>query len=125
MPPSRSVISFATLVVLATACHSGEKSKAILDESKVPAYTLPDTLVCLDGTKVQDAQTWTAKRRPELLELYHSQMHGRSPARPAELKFEVTSTDANALNGLATRKEISILVSGESAGIGRNEPEDA
>ena len=37
------------------------------DESKVPKYTLPDPLVCRDGTKVTDKATWVKKRRPEIL----------------------------------------------------------
>src|SRR5215510_11997690 len=34
------------------------------DESKVPAYTLPDPLVMADGKRVTDAQTWRTRRRP-------------------------------------------------------------
>jgi len=83
------------------------------DESKVGNYTLPDPLVCADGTKVADAATWRAKRRPEVLELFRSQMHGRSPARPAEMKFETTSVDKQALGGKATRKEITVRFGAE------------
>ena len=32
------------------------------EESKVPEYELPDPLVCLDGSKVKDAETWRKKR---------------------------------------------------------------
>ena len=84
------------------------------DESKVGSYTLPDPLVCADGTKVTDASTWRAKRRPEVLELFRANMHGRSPARPAEMKFEVTSVDKQALGGKATRKEITVRFGPES-----------
>lgn len=116
MQPLLGLVAIAALTFVAASCQPGERAKAILDEAKVPAYTLPDPLVCLDGTKVNDAKTWQEKRRPELLELYRSQMHGRSSGRPPELRFEVTSIDPNALNGLATRKEIAILVSGERDG---------
>jgi len=81
---------------------------ANVDESKVPAYTLPDPLTCQDGTKVTDPESWRAKRRPELLELLRTNQYGRSPGRPAELKFEVESTDKQALSGLATRKQITV-----------------
>ena len=78
------------------------------DESKVPPYTLPDALICRDGSLVTDAKTWNEKRRPELLELFKSQMHGRSPDKPDGLFFKIESDDTKALNGLATRLEIAI-----------------
>ena len=85
---------------------------ANLDESKVPPYTLPDPLVCADGTRVRDAATWRAKRRPELLELFTAQEYGRTPAgRPAKMHWEVTSVDRAALGGKAVRKEITIWFS--------------
>jgi hypothetical protein len=83
------------------------------DEDKVGRYTLPDPLVCADGSKVTDAATWRDKRRPEVLELFRSQMHGRSPARPATMKFEVTSVEKQALGGKATRKEITVRFGAE------------
>src|SRR3954462_1301638 len=36
------------------------------DESKVNAFTLPDPLVCKDGTKVTTPEQWWDKRRPEI-----------------------------------------------------------
>ena len=39
---------------------------ANVDESKVPAYTLPDPLVLKSGSRVADAATWWRKRRPEI-----------------------------------------------------------
>jgi hypothetical protein len=83
------------------------------DESKVGAYELPDPLKLADGTKVTDSATWLEKRRPEIVKLFETHMHGRSPARPADLKFEVTSTDPRALDGKATRKEISMRLGAE------------
>src|SRR2546425_4012268 len=80
------------------------KQNVNYDESKIPPYTLPDPFTCADGTKVTDAKMWSERRRPELLELFRVTMHGRSPARPSEMKFEITSEDAHALDGKATRK---------------------
>lgn len=107
----RNFIALIAFPILAG--YAAQRADHILDESKVPPYTIPDPLVCLDGSKVADAQTWMTKRRPELLELYRSQMHGRSPQKPAELKFQVSTTSTSAFNGLATRKEISMLVGSE------------
>ncbi|MSU25045.1 MAG: acetylxylan esterase [Opitutus sp.] len=85
---------------------------ANLDESKVPPYTLPDPLLCTDGTRVRDAATWRAKRRPELLELFATQEYGRTPSgRPAKMHWEVTSVDRAALGGKAVRQEITIWFS--------------
>ena len=78
------------------------------DEEKVGHFYLPDPLTMVDGAKVKTADDWKTKRRPEILELYRKHMFGRSPGRPDDLKFEVKSTKADALDGLATRKEILI-----------------
>lgn len=86
------------------------------DESKVPAYTLPDPLRLADGSMVTDAAIWKAKRRAEVLELFRTHVYGRSPGRPENMKFQVTSLDREALGGKATRKEISVFLTGHQAG---------
>jgi hypothetical protein len=78
------------------------------DETKVGEFQLPDPLTLANGAKVTTAQDWQNKRRPEILELYRKYMFGRSPGRPDDLKFDVKSTKADALDGLATRQEILI-----------------
>ena len=95
---------------------SAQPKGANYDESKVPKYTLPDPLTLANGRKVTDTQTWREQRRPEILELFTTQVYGRSPARRANLKFRVTSTDRKALGGKATRKEVSVFFDGDSAG---------
>ncbi|MCP4814776.1 MAG: acetylxylan esterase, partial [Planctomycetaceae bacterium] len=86
------------------------------DESKVPQYKLPDPLVLLSGEKVTDAKTWVSKRRPEILDLFKTQMYGTMPAAPRTMSFQVTSTDKNALGGKATRKEVSIHFTADKKG---------
>lgn len=71
-------------------------------------YTLPDPLVCADGTKVKNKKTWMQRRRPELLEMFETQMYGKAPAAPAGMRFTLLDQDRNALNGLATRKQINM-----------------
>ena len=78
------------------------------DEARVPRYTLPQALTMADGTPVGTPEEWYAKRRPELLELFETQMYGRAPERPAAEHFEVVSVDDGALAGTAVRKEIRI-----------------
>lgn len=95
-------------LLLAANLTAGTPRPVNYDEAKVPHYTLPDPL-----DKVTDKETWQNRRRPELLKLFQSQMYGHSPARPNDMKFEVTSTETNALGGKATRKEIIIRIYGQ------------
>lgn len=78
------------------------------DESRVPAYTLPDPLLLSDGTPVRDAETWRARRRPELLRLFEEHVYGRSPGRPPDMSFSVLSEDKEALGGAATCKQVRV-----------------
>jgi hypothetical protein len=92
----------AALLCLAfAALLPAQPPTANYDESKVPAYTLPDVL-----GKARDAKSWDARRR-EILELYRTDVFGRAPGKPAGLKFEVTP-EARALDGKAIRKIVTI-----------------
>jgi hypothetical protein len=86
------------------------------DESQVPEYTLPDPLLLSDGTRVKDAHTWFARRRPEILRLFEQHVYGRAPGRPPGMTFRVTSVDEAALGGKATRKEVSVYFTGAEDG---------
>jgi hypothetical protein len=85
-------------------------------ESAVPAYTLPDLLLMIDGTRVDSAASWIANRRPQILELFRGEVYGRSPEAPSRPLFSVASIDDASLSGLATRKEVSISLTGTAAG---------
>ena len=89
---------------------SARDNVVIYDEADVPEYTLPDPLVCRDGTKVVDSAIWFQKRRPEILSLFETTMFGIAPGRPEPVKYEVTC-DPNALDGKAVRKQIAICLS--------------
>ncbi|HIE28192.1 TPA: acetylxylan esterase [Candidatus Poribacteria bacterium] len=86
------------------------------DESKVPDYTLPDSLTLGDGMKVTDATTWLKHRRPEILRLFEENVYGKMPGRLKETVFEVISTDSEALGGSAERKEVSVYFTGKKDG---------
>jgi hypothetical protein len=86
------------------------------DEAKVGDYTLPDPLVCNDGERVTNAETWFAKRRPEILEAYRAEIFGRSPAAGTNVTCNVWETATNALGGTAVRKQVEINFSGTPAG---------
>jgi len=85
-------------------------------ESQTPPYTLPDPLIAADGTRVTTPEQWTRRRRPEVFRMFEELMYGRAPGRPASLKFEVRSVARDALGGLATRKQVSILFAGKADG---------
>ena len=73
---------------------------------------LPDALTLTSGEKVTSAAQWPA-RRQELLELFRTHIYGRAPIqRPDDLKFQVEKSDARAMNGAATLKQIAIEYGG-------------
>jgi len=76
------------------------------DEAKVPPYTLPDVLKMADGTPVRDAEAWRAKRRPEILKIYETQIYGRLPATLPKVAWQVTATDRTFREGTAIRRQV-------------------
>jgi hypothetical protein len=53
------------------------QQSALYDESKVPAYTLPELLQTVDGEKVTTQKTWEEKRRPEIIKLFRDHVYGK------------------------------------------------
>jgi len=104
---------WAIAIVPAAVCLLiAQPEETNYDESKVPNYTLPDPLVLCDGAKVQDANTWREKRRPEILELFREHVYGRDPGKPNALAYVTTSLDDKALDGKATRKQVAVYFTG-------------
>jgi hypothetical protein len=99
--------------LLAAVAHA-QTPDVIYDESRVPKYTLPDALTMRNGERVRDAKTWTGRRRPEILEIYQTEVYGRSPAGPAKLNAEITSIDNQALEGKAIRKQVTLYFAGKN-----------
>jgi hypothetical protein len=62
------------------------------DESKVKAFTLPDPLVCKDGTPVTTPDQWWTKRRLEIVEDFDREVYGRVPKDVPKVTWEVKST---------------------------------
>ena len=84
------------------------------DETQVPDYTLPELLVRNNGQTVKSVRDWEKYRRPEILSLFETHVHGKTLAEEIS-SFEVTSVDKNALGGQATRKEISLYLSADKS----------
>ena len=104
------------LALFLTSAAGAQQPATNYDESKVPEYTLPDPLVLSDGRPVTDAATWQQRRRPEILRLFETQVYGKAPGRPEKMKFQVESVATDALDGKATRKQVSVLFTGEPDG---------
>ncbi|HVR72627.1 MAG TPA: prolyl oligopeptidase family serine peptidase [Vicinamibacteria bacterium] len=92
----------------ARAPEETTRSEPVYDESKVPAYTLPDPLVLANGRKVEDARTWTETRRPELLGLFATHVYGKTPPGGPPARARVRGEDTRALGGRATRTEVTL-----------------
>lgn len=106
----------ACLTSVSFALSAPAQTSVNYDESKVPPYTLPDPLTCADGSRVNSARAWQRKRRPELLRLFEEHVYGRAPAKPRGMKFETRAVVTNALHGAATRKEITVWLTGKKSG---------
>ncbi|MDO5308770.1 MAG: acetylxylan esterase [Planctomycetia bacterium] len=109
---SQWLLSAAT-ISLVLASHAFAQQQQIAppnyDESKVPAYELPDPLVAQDGQVIDTVELWTQKRRPEILELFKHEMFGVAPeADLSKIAFEETKTVDNALGGKAIQKEVRV-----------------
>src|SRR5262249_15608776 len=69
-----------------------------------------------NGKAVTDANTWTQKRRPEILKLYETEIYGRVPKTAPKVKFEATEMIMDSLDGAARRKEIVGHIGDQSDG---------
>lgn len=87
----------------------------IFEESDVPSYTLPELLRMEDGRVVDSAALW-AERRTELLAIFAEQVYGKAPTERPPLRFVLTEDADDALNGTATRKQVTIYFSDDDAG---------
>ena len=95
-------------MVIALMCGvaASGKSKINYDESKVPNYTLPELLVCKDGTKVTTSQEWERHRRPEIIEFFSKSVYGVTPEGDVKVKYKVVAKDRKALSNKATMLQV-------------------
>lgn len=105
---------FAALLLLPTCAFAGLDGNG--DEAKVPAYSLPDPLVMQDGRRVLSARQWERERRPELVRLFEQTIYGVAPQRSPRQRAIVTEQSDDALNGLAKRRQITLLLDGDEHG---------
>ena len=95
-------------LAVAAAPAAAEEDTINYDESKVPAYTLPDPLVMQDGRQVATAAMWRSERRPELLTLFRTHVYGRRLPTPRQLRFHVVESMPDYLHGKGKRKDVRV-----------------
>lgn len=102
-------IELLSLALLMTATISGQNKNAPVnyDESKVPAFEVPDVLRCEDGGRIETIRQWEKKRRPELLRMFSEQEYGVTPQHTGiKVKYELVASNPKAMGGLATQKQV-------------------
>src|SRR4249920_928817 len=77
------------------------------DESRIPAYTLPDPLVLDNGGKVASARDWTSARRPELLARFATVEYGKTPKTTLPVTARVDE-EGPAFGGSAMRRQVTL-----------------
>ena len=98
-----------TLAAAISLHHAkGQKFVANYDESKIPAYTLPDPLITDSGETVSDADTWYTVRRPEIYRSFQNEVYGRCPS-PCEIRHVVVGVSEDAIGGKAVRREVDVV----------------
>jgi len=102
-------------LVIVAATAAALPQAAQYDEAKVPAYTLPDPLRFADGRGVTSPDEWRA-RRSETLRLFEAHVYGRSPGPPQAMRFVGVESTERALAGLATRRQVRVLLDGTESG---------
>jgi hypothetical protein len=84
------------------------QAKFNFDEAKVPAFSLPDSLLRADGERIGDSAAWLASRRSEIVRLFENHVYGISPWAFGPLEFDVVRRETDAVQGSAVLKEIDI-----------------
>ncbi|SKB63135.1 hypothetical protein SAMN05660226_02364 [Parapedobacter luteus] len=98
--------------MLTCATLQAQQDQINYDESKVPDYVLPELLVTSAGKTITTARQWEQLRRPELLELFASQMYGRTPDDSGVgVSYELLTENTAALGGKATSKQVKLIFS--------------
>src|SRR4051794_34651804 len=77
------------------------------DESKVPAYTLPDVLQTENRKIIYDKSSWEKERRPEVLTLFANNVYGQMPKDFDSIQFTTTNDVPNAMEGRAHLKQVT------------------
>ncbi len=105
------LITAITLPFSLTAAETAPKFVPNYDESKVPAFTLPDPLAPAGGPVVTDLAGWESGGRARTLALFENHVYGRVPDgfRPG-IQWKLDREDGEALEGAAIRREYLVMI---------------
>ena len=115
----RIACMWGVAVIGTSAIEAQDKPKEVFneDESKVPAYTLPEALVSASGEKIDSAAKWKQQRRGEILRMFESEVYGRTPSMPLQdIRAVVTEGPTDAMEGRATRKQVTVYFTAKDDG---------
>ncbi|MFZ4263099.1 acetylxylan esterase [Sphingobacterium sp. HJSM2_6] len=103
------LLGFTLAFLLSTSTLFAQKIN--YDEALVPVYELPELLKSNNGTLIKTKKEWENIRKPELLEIFSSQMYGRTPSESISVQYEQIAENTRALGGKATIKQIKLSFS--------------
>lgn len=100
----------ATLSALAVTAQAQTANETLYDESKIPAYQLPDPLKLQNGSPVRSTSEWENQRRPELLRLFSEHVFGKTPTAQLPKPTISTISSGQAFGGKATRRQLTVML---------------
>ncbi len=81
------------------------------DESKVPALVLPDPFVSEKGIVISNLADWENIRKPEIFNLFETEVYGILPKDFEEISFEKVREKENPYPHLGNLEEVNISIS--------------
>lgn len=99
------------LIALLTPFFAMTQNQPNYDESKVPALHLPDPFVSEKGKQIRSVEDWEILRRPEIFNLFESEVYGQLPKDFDAIAFKVVNEHANPFLEIADLEEVDITVS--------------
>lgn len=108
------MVKYITLIAWLISITAYCQNNVNYDESMVPDYTLPELLKSEAGTPITSVEEWQKHRRPEIMELFSTQVYGRTPSDKIDVRHEVLSEDISALGGKATARQVKFIFSNGS-----------
>jgi hypothetical protein len=109
----RLVILIVILIPIRVYSQEEKYTTAIIRESDVPNYMLPDLLTSFSGKKITSVGQWETVRRPEIVKFFTENIYGKVPvpAEPVKKSFKLIAEDKNFMEGLFTKRTILVTFS--------------